>query len=266
MVKSFYKSDDHLFTLLLGDSLLLLSQFDFKFDMIFADPPYFLSNGGVSVSNGKLCCVDKGNWDKLGKGMSVDDFNKAWLLLAGEKLKDNGTIWITATHHNLFSVGHLLSELNYKILNVICWEKTDPPPNLLHRTFIHSHEFLIWARKNPGMPHCFNYEVMSGINNGEPMKDVWRIPAVEPWEKKCGKHPTQKPIKLVSRAIRACTAEGGWILDPFCGSGTTGIAANLLKRRFLGIDNCIEYIQLSKLRKIEIECETVSQQFLKYLR
>ena len=249
----YFKSSDRAFTLLHGDCIELLKQFNFKFDMIFADPPYFLSNGGISVQSGKVVCVDKGEWDKGGTREYVDSFNRTWIKECREKLKDNGTIWVSGTYHNIFSIANILTELGFKILNVVTWAKTNPPPNISCRYFTYSTEFIIWARKSPKVPHCYNYEVMKQINEDKQMTDVWQLPAIARWEKSCGKHPTQKPLSVLSRIVLASTHSGAWILDPFTGSSTTGIAANLLGRRFLGIDKEEEYLILSQNRKKEIE-------------
>lgn len=253
MLVPYFKSSDKAFTLLKGDSVELLNQFDFKFDMIFADPPYFLSNDGISVQSGKMVSVNKGDWDKS-QGFDKDnEFNFNWLKACREHLTDNGTIWISGTFHNIFSVAQMLTELEYKILNCITWAKTNPPPNLSCRYFTHSTEFIIWARKSKKSSHYYNYELMKQINGGTQMKDVWHLPAIAPWEKSCGKHPTQKPLALLTRIILASTQKNGWVLDPFTGSSTTGIAANLLNRKFLGIDKVEEFLLISKNRKIEIE-------------
>ncbi len=252
MIVPFYKSNDRAFTIVHGDCFDVLPQFDFKFDMIFADPPYFLSNGGISYQAGKVVCVDKGEWDKGGTPESIMEFNRKWLTLCREKLKDNGTIWISGTHHNIFAIANLLTELGYKILNVITWAKTNPPPNISCRFFTYSTEFILWARKSPKVPHKYNYELMKAINEGKQMTDVWRLPAIGRWEKSCGKHPTQKPLALLTRIILASTDENDWILDPFAGSSTTGIAANLCGRRFLGIEQEQEFVSLSKDRREEL--------------
>lgn len=253
MIKSFYKSDNRDFTIVHGDCFEVLPQFDFKFDMIFADPPYFLSNGGISYHAGKVVCVDKGEWDKGGSPESIMEFNRKWLSLCREKLKDNGTIWISGTHHNIFSIATVLTELGYKILNVITWAKTNPPPNISCRFFTYSTEFIIWARKCPKVPHKYHYELMKAINDGKQMTDVWRLPAIGRWEKSCGKHPTQKPLALLTRIILASTYENDWILDPFAGSSTTGIAANLCGRKFLGIEQERDFAALSMARRNEID-------------
>lgn len=253
MITPYYKSTSHDFNLLCGDTFKLLPQFNFKFDMIFADPPYFLSSGGISVQSGKVVCVDKGDWDKSMSSEEINKFNLRWISLCREKLKDNGTIWISGTYHNIFSVANALMQLDFKILNVITWAKTNPPPNISCRYFTYSTEFIIWARKSEKVPHYYNYDLMKHINGGTQMTDVWRLPAIAPWEKSCGKHPTQKPLCVLSRIILASTKPGAWILDPFAGSSTTGIAANLLGRRFLGIEREQSFAAISKARREEIE-------------
>ena len=210
--------------------VLLNAIADNSIDAIFADPLYFLSNGGISVQSGKQVCVDKGDWDKGGTPEYIYEFNRKWLSLCRSKLKDNGTIWISGTHHNIHVVMRCLQELGYKVLNTITWQKSDPPPNLSCKYFNFSTELIIWARKHEKKTHKFNYETMKQLNGGTQMTDVWKIPAVSMWEKKQGKHPTQKPLRLLYRIILACTNEGDTILDPFAGSCTTGIAANLLGR------------------------------------
>ncbi len=263
MIIPYYKSLSHNFNLLHGDCFELLPQFNFKFDMIFADPPYFLSSGGISVQSGKVVCVDKGDWDKSMSQEDINAFNLKWLSLCREKLKDNGTIWISGTYHNIFSVANGLTQLGYKILNVITWAKTNPPPNISCRYFTYSTEFIIWARKSKKVAHYYNYELMKHINGDKQMTDVWRLPAIAKWEKSCGKHPTQKPLCVLSRIILASTKPGAWILDPFAGSSTTGIAANLLNRRFLGIEREEEFVAMSKSRREEIERLDVFENYRK---
>lgn len=252
MINPYYKSPNRDFTLLHGNCFQLLKEFDFKFNCIFADPPYFLSNGGISVQSGKVVCVDKGEWDKGKSLQEMMDFNMEWLSLCREKLKDNGTIWISGTYHNIFSVANCLNELGYKILNVITWAKTNPPPNISCRYFTYSTEFIIWARKSEKKPHYFNYDLMKQINGDKQMTDVWHLPAIAVWEKSCGKHPTQKPLALLSRIIMASTQPGEWVMDPFCGSSTTGIAANLLGRRYLGIEQEQKFAAMSRNRREEL--------------
>lgn len=261
MINPYFKSNDKSFVLIKGDTFEKLSQFDFQFDMVFADPPYFLSNGGKSIQNGKIVSVNKGDWDKSYGLEEINRFNREWLGLIRDKMKDDATIWISGTMHNIFSVGQILNELGFKILNVITWEKTNPPPNFSCRYFTFSTEQIIWARKYPKVPHKYNYDLMKDINGGRQMKDVWRFPAISSWEKSCGKHPTQKPIPVITRLILASTNENDWILDPFTGSSTTGIAANLAGRRFVGIDKEEEYLDISINRKKEIEDPRIFEKY-----
>jgi len=219
--KIYYKSADNDFFIKQGDSLNLLSKIDFKFDIVFADPPYFLSNDGLTIKNGQISNVNKGAWDKSLGCEDVNNFNDKWISLVREKMKDNATIWISGTHHNIFSVGQSLQKNNFKILNVITWHKTNPPPNFSCRYFTHSTEFIIWARKEEKVPHFYNYELMKFLNNNKQMQDVWSLPAIAKWEKSQGKHPTQKPLSLLTRIILSSTQKGAWILDPFTGSSTT---------------------------------------------
>jgi len=261
MLKPFFKSEDKNFYLLKGDTMELLPQFDHNFDMVFADPPYFLSNNGLSIQNGQIVSVNKGTWDKSYGFDYINEFNRKWLSLVRDKMKDDATIWISGTMHNIFSVGQILTELSFKILNIITWEKTNPPPNFSCRYFTYSTEQIIWARKSEKVPHYFNYELMKQLNGDKQMKDVWKLPAIAAWEKSCGKHPTQKPLSVLTRLILASTKPDAWILDPFTGSSTTGIAANLANRRFLGIDLEEEFLTISKNRKIEIENSTVAASY-----
>ena len=259
--KPFYLSANSDYTLYHADCLELLPLLNDMFDMVFADPPYFLSNGGISVQSGKIVSVNKGEWDKGVPTDEMNAFNMKWISLCRELLKDNGTIWVSGTYHNIFSVANALSQLGFKILNVITWAKTNPPPNISCRYFTYSTEFIIWARKMAKVPHYYNYELMKAINGDKQMTDVWRLPAIAPWEKTCGKHPTQKPLSLMSRIILASTKKGELVLDPFCGSGTTGIAANLLGRRFVGIEREKEYVGISRMRREEIDNQQTADHF-----
>lgn len=183
----------------------------------------------------------------------MDAFNLRWLTACREHMKEEATIWISGTHHNIFSVQQQLLKLGFKILNVITWAKTNPPPNISCRYFTYSTEFIIWARKSPKVAHCYNYELMKQLNGGRQMTDVWQLPAIGRWEKSCGKHPTQKPLGVLARLIQASTLPGAWVLDPFSGSGTTGIAANLLSRRYLGLEKEEAFLAMSRARRMEIE-------------
>ncbi|MBO7051250.1 MAG: site-specific DNA-methyltransferase [Prevotella sp.] len=264
--KLFYKSPNNDFTLVKGDCVDTLSKFKFGFDMVFADPPYFLSGGGISCQNGKVVCVNKGEWDKPTTPEAMDRFNFRWLSACRDHMKDDATIWISGTHHNIFSVQQQLLKLGFKILNVITWAKTNPPPNITCRYFTYSTEFVIWARKSAKVPHYYNYELMKQLNGDKQMTDVWRLPAIGRWEKSCGKHPTQKPLPLLARIIQASTKEGAWILDPFAGSSTTGIAANLLDRSYLGLEIENDFLNLSKARREEIENISIRSEYEERLK
>lgn len=264
-IPSYYKSPNNDFTLIQGDCIETLSKFKFGFDMVFADPPYFLSSGGISYQSGQVVCVDKGEWDKPSTPEEMDAFNLKWLSACRDHMKDNATIWITGTHHNIFSVQQQLMKLGFKILNVITWAKTNPPPNISCRYFTYSTEFIIWARKSPKVAHHYNYELMKQLNGGKQMTDVWQMPAIGRWEKSCGKHPTQKPLGVLARLIQASTQPGAWILDPFNGSATTGIAANLLGRKYLGLEIEDEFLSMSKARREEIENINIRADYLERL-
>ena len=254
------------FSLINKDTFKALEKLDTKFDMVFADPPYFLSNDGLTIKSGKVVSVNKGDWDKSSSVSQVNEFNRQWLSLIRENMKNNATIWISGTSHNIFSIGQILTELDFKILNIVTWEKTNPPPNFSCRTFTHSTEQIIWARKEHKTAHYYNYSLMKEINGDKQMKDVWRLPAIAKWETSLGKHPTQKPLSLLTRIILSCTQPGDTILDPFTGSSTTGVSANLLGRNFVGIDNQKKYIELSKLRKIDLDNPEKSKEYISKMR
>jgi site-specific DNA-methyltransferase (adenine-specific) len=243
-----------------GNSLALLDHLaeshpDGIFDMIFADPPYFLSNGGITCHAGKMVKVDKGDWDKSRGPELNHEFNLEWLRRCQRVLKPNGTIWVSGTHHVIFSIGYAMQQLGYKILNDIAWEKRNPPPNLSCRYFTHSTETVLWAAKNEKSKHVFNYQEMRKVT-GKQMKTVWRKEEFEVdrgadgeiesniWtmnapagrEKTFGKHPTQKPVGLVERCILASTNPGDLVLDPFLGGGTTAVASLRLRRGCFGVE------------------------------
>ena len=243
--KYYFESDN--FKLIYNDIFKVIKKFEDKsIDMIFADPPYFLSGNGITCSGGKMVSVNKGGWDKALSIKEKHKFNKKWIRECYRILKDNGTIWISGTLHNIYSIGMALEEERFKIINNITWQKTNPPPNLACKTFTHSTETILWARKDlKNIKYTFNYILMKEINNNKQMKDVWTTSLTKPSEKKCGKHPTQKPLEILDRIILASTKEKDLILDPFCGSSTTGISAVRLNRRYIGIDNEKEYIELS---------------------
>ena len=241
------------FVLLNDDCLSAIPCVQQKVDMIFADPPYFLSSGNGTVKIGnRYISFDKGDWDRVRSKDEIYKFNYQWLSLCREKLKDSGTIWVCGTYHNIYEVANCMKDLGYKILNMIVWQKSDPPKTLTNQRFNFSAEYIIWARKCENVAHFFNYDLMTALNNGVHMPDVWKLPAPGTWEKVCGKHPTQKPLRLLYRIISASTRVGETILDPFAGSCTTGIAANLMDRRFIGIEQDARFIELGKKRKEEL--------------
>lgn len=248
-IKYYYEEDN--FKLIQGDSLSILKKIEPKsVDMIFADPPYFLSGDGITCSAGKMVSVNKGKWDEKIEIKEKHKFNRKWIKLCKEVLKDNGTIWISGTMHNIYSIGMALEEEGFKIINNITWKKLNPPPNISCRAFTHSTETILWAKKDlKKAKHKFNYDVMKELNGGKQMKDVWETSLTKPSEKKCGKHPTQKPVDLLEKIVLASTDENDLILDPFSGSGTTGIVASRLNRQYIGIEKEKEYLDLTIRRK-----------------
>ena len=217
-------------------------------DMIFADPPYRLSTGGVTVKNGRLVPVEKGAWDRSTGFAGDHRFNVRWLREARRILKPDGTIWVTGTHHIIFSLGFALQSMSFKLINQITWHKPDPPPNALHTAFTHAHETLLWASKGKGAHHTFNYDLINSRDPYSQVSSVWRIQAVPGREKRHGRHPTQKPLRLVRRAVLASTGEGDLVFDPFCGSGTTGVAAKELERFFVGTELEREFAEMAGCR------------------
>lgn len=242
-----------------GDSLNLIKKLDDEsVDVIMTDPPYFLSNGGISCQNGKMVSVDKGDWDKLPDTMTMDDFYINFLEESKRVLKNDGTIWLFGTMHNIYTLGYLLQKMKYKLLNNVTWQKTNPSPNLSCRMFTHSTETILWAKKHEKSKHYFNYALMKEINNGKQMKDVWTSSTTNRSEKKHGKHPTQKPLELMERLILASSQEGDTILDCFSGSGTTLVAGYGLKRNMIGMELEDEFIDLT-IRRLE-EAEQLAMQ------
>jgi site-specific DNA-methyltransferase (adenine-specific) len=213
-------------------------------DLIFADPPYNLSNGGTSVHAGRRVSVNKGDWDRSSGVQEDFDFHHRWIAACRRLLKPDGTIWISGTYHSIFACGYALQLQGFRVLNDISWFKPNATPNLGCRMFTASHETLIWASKTKKSKHIFNYEDMKYgefpqdfiKNPNKQMRSVWSITGPSKKEKVFGKHPTQKPVMLLERVVLASSLPGDLVLDPFCGSGTTGVAALLHGRRFIGID------------------------------
>lgn len=216
-------------------------------DAVFADPPYRLSGGGVTIRSGEIVSVDKGKWDhSLGSFERDHEFNVRWILAARRILKPGGALWVSGTHHIIFSLGFALQTSGFRIINAIAWQKPDPTPNAMHTSFTHSHETLVWASKGRG--HTFNYDVINSPNPNAQVSSVWRIPTVPRREKRHGYHPTQKPLRLVRRALLASTKKGDLVFDPFAGSGTTAVAAKELDRFFVGAETEKEYSELAGRR------------------
>jgi len=259
----YYNDPAHPARLLKGDCIEILNQAKVEsVDMIFADPPYFLSNGGITCHAGRMVSVDKGKWDRSKGVMENHRFNLEWLKACLRVLKPDATIWVSGTTHIIYSVGFAMQELGYKILNDIVWYKRNAPPNLSCRYFTHSTEIILWAAKSVKSKHYFDYQLIKRSNKGKQMRNLWQFSEEElnvvdnVWEisspslkeKGFGKHPTQKPLELLNRIILASTKENALVLDPFCGSSTTGVAAILANRRYVGIDLEEEYLELSKKR------------------
>ena len=239
------------YKLFLGDSIAVMNSMEPEsVDMIFADPPYNLSNGGTSVHSGKRVSVDKGAWDKSRGSREDFDFHYAWIEACRRVLKKDGTIWISGTYHSIYACGYALQLLDYRILNDIAWFKPNASPNLGCRMFTASHETLIWASKSKKSKHTFNYKEMREGDfpsdflkkPGKQMRSIWSITTPSKIEKVFGKHPTQKPTTLLDRIILASTKEGDVVLDPFAGSATTGVSALKFSRTFIGIDTSEEYL------------------------
>lgn len=257
-LECYFQSNDHQFELFHGDVSECLKNMNTQFDVIFADPPYFLSRGYSLKINGEWKSFEKGEWDRVTSFDDINEFNRRWLSACRNVLKEDGTIWVSGTYHNIFSVATCLVELGFKVLNIIVWQKSDAKPTLSRNYFNFTTEYLVWARKSEKKSHYFNCDLMEQLNGGARMGDVWRIPFVASWEMKQGKHPTQKPLRLLYRIILSSSRKGETILDPFAGSCTTGIAANLLGRKFVGIDQNKEFLDYAIKRKHEIEDEYVA--------
>lgn len=247
-----WRSADNRARLFKGDCVQILEKLPAEsVDVIFADPPYFLSNGGTTCRAGKRTSVDKGTWDR---SLGVEEnhaFNHKWLQACQRVLKPNGSLWVSGTGHVIYSVGYAMQQLGFKMLNEVVWEKPNPPPNLSCRYFTHSTETILWAARNRKSRHVFNYDKMREMNDGKQMKTVWRLTAPGKQEKLLGRHPTQKPVALLDRLLLASCPEGATVLDPFNGSGTTGLAALQLGHSYIGIDLEQEFLDLTQARLLD---------------
>jgi site-specific DNA-methyltransferase (adenine-specific) len=235
-----------------GDCIELMKELPSEsVDLIITDPPYFLSNDGITCQSGKMVSVNKGEWDKINSLNEVDEFNELWLKECQRVLTKNGTIWVFGTNHNIFSVGHTIQKLKFKILNTITWIKPTPPPNLSCRMFTHSTETIIWSKKNSKSKHFFDYSLMKDINGGKQMKDVWTFGRTTKYEKRHGKHTTQKPEEIIERIVLCSSQQGDIVLDLFSGSGTTGVVSLRNNRKYIGIEISEEYLMISKKRILD---------------
>jgi len=244
-----FKSQDSNFELYHADCFdVMRNMKECSVDMIFVDPPYFLSNGGATCSSGQRVLVNKGNWDSEIDPMKIHRFNVRWLSACQKLLKNNGTIWVSGTRHNIYSVGFAMHQLGFKLLNDITWEKANPPPNLSCRYFTHATETILWAAKAHKSKYTFNYKELKSDNGGKQMKSIWRIGAPRKIEKAHGRHPTQKPLALLERIVKASTEQGDLVFDPFGGSNTTGIAAYTMGRKYIGIEQEENFFDLSVKR------------------
>lgn len=228
-------------------------------DLIFADPPYNLSNGGFTCHAGRRVSVNKGKWDRS-RGLDEDfAFHYSWMAACRRALKAEGSLWVSGTYHSIYACGYALQKQGWHLLNEICWYKPNAAPHLACRMFAASHETLLWARKTKGAKHTFHYDRMkSGDWQGDflkkpdrQMRSVWAINTPKASEKKHGKHPTQKPEALLERIVLSCSNEGDIVLDPFCGSATTGVAALRHGRNFVGIDAEEEYLTRFAIKRLE---------------
>ncbi|WP_372071714.1 site-specific DNA-methyltransferase [Tistrella mobilis] len=226
-------------------------------DMIFADPPYNLQLAGPlhRPNNSRVAAVEDA-WDKFPDFAAYDAFTHAWMAEARRVLKPQGTIWVIGSYHNIFRVGAAIQDLGFWILNDVIWRKTNPMPNFRGRRFTNAHETLIWAARDARTRYRFNYKALKRLNDGLQMRSDWLLPICSgPERLKDGEgrkaHATQKPLALLYRVLQAATAPGDLVLDPFFGTGSTGVAAKALGRRFIGIERDPGYVDLAMRRLAE---------------
>jgi modification methylase len=222
--------------------------------MIFADPPYNLQLGGdlFRPEGGRVDAVDD-EWDKFESLTTYDNFTRDWLEQARRILKDDGTIWVIGSYHNIYRVGALLQDADFWILNDIVWRKTNPMPNFRGTRFTNAHETMLWCAKDEKARYTFNYRAMKALNDDLQMRSDWLLPICSGGERVKGEgggkaHPTQKPEALMYRILLACTKPGDVVLDPFFGTGTTGAVARRLGRRWIGIERESAYVKVARER------------------
>ena len=229
-------------------------------DLVFADPPYNLQLQGdlKRPDDSRVDAVDD-DWDKFSSFSAYDDFTRAWLIACRRVMKREATLWVIGSYHNIFRVGALLQDLRFWILNDVVWRKSNPMPNFRGRRFTNAHETLIWAAREPGgKGYTFNYEALKAGNDGVQMRSDWTIALCTGEERlKTGGgkklHPTQKPEALLARVILASSRPDDLVLDPFCGTGTTGAVAKRLGRRFIGIERERTYAAAAQARMAAVE-------------
>lgn len=261
-MKTYFNDTD--VRLFLGDAIEIINQLpDASVDLIFADPPYKLSNDGFTCHAGKQVSVNKGKWDKS-QGFNDDFlFHYNWLEACKRVLKPNGSLWISGTYHSIYACGYALQKQEWHIINDICWYKPNAAPNLSCRMFTASHETLLWVKKNKAAKHTYNYDAMKHgkfpkdkiKKPHKQMRSVWEIGTPRKLEKKYGKHPTQKPELLLERVIQSSSNIGDVVLDPFCGSATTGVTSLRLERKFVGIDLEKEYLDKLAIPRLKDEIQ-----------
>ncbi|HJS39810.1 MAG TPA: site-specific DNA-methyltransferase [Sphingomicrobium sp.] len=242
-------------TILMGDCIAEMARLpDKSVDMIFADPPYNLQLGGdlFRPEGGKVDACDD-DWDKFDSLGAYDDFTRDWLDQARRILKDDGTIWVIGSYHNIYRVGSLLQDADFWILNDIVWRKANPMPNFRGTRFTNAHETLLWCAKDEKARYTFNYRAMKALNDDLQMRSDWVLPICSGGERvkdAAGDkaHPTQKPEALLYRILLACTKPGDVVLDPFFGTGTTGAVARRLGRRWIGIEREPAYVEVARER------------------
>jgi modification methylase len=242
-------------SILQGDCIREMARLpDRSVDMIFADPPYNLQLGGdlFRPEGGRVDAVDD-DWDKFDSLTTYDNFTREWLDQARRILKDDGTIWVIGSYHNIYRVGALLQDAEFWILNDVVWRKTNPMPNFRGTRFTNAHETLIWCAKDEGARYTFNYRAMKALNDDLQMRSDWLLPICAGAERVKGAdgakaHPTQKPEALLYRILLACTKPGDVVLDPFFGTGTTGAVARRLGRRWIGIEREPTYVEVAEER------------------
>jgi modification methylase len=239
-------------TILQGDCVTEMARLpDRSVDMIFADPPYNLQLGGdlFRPEGSRVDAVDD-EWDKFESLATYDNFTRDWLEQARRILKDDGTIWVIGSYHNIYRVGSLLQDADFWILNDIVWRKTNPMPNFRGTRFTNAHETLIWCAKDEKARYTFNYRAMKALNDDLQMRSDWLMPICAGPERLkddegLKAHPTQKPEALLYRILLACTKPGDVVLDPFFGTGTTGAVARRLGRRWIGIERESSYVEVA---------------------